>query len=218
MMYDTKYEDGGRFGFDEVQERVLNRELASTLAISNDRKELDGFVNHLIKCNKFCEYDIDCVIIDVDCDVDYILETLNGLLKYSLDCKNIIKKHGCASLNHYNRKVNNLITRRTMVVLPDIDGLIRKFEPSQIKRILQSLIKLEVYSGVFVIACSGCGEFEGVDFKFLSAFANKALFGVSDRRLVNSVSLGMYRSTDMLESNEFYYFGMDSSNGMLLCV
>jgi hypothetical protein len=52
----------------------------------------------------------------------------------------------------------------------------------------------------------------------MNAFTNRVLFGVNDNKIVVEASNGMYKSTEMLNENEFYYFTANSSNGIMLCV
>ena len=104
------------------------------------------------------------------------------------------------------------------MIIPEFDKYLKSDDVRLVKECISSLVKLERYSGVSVIVCSILDIGSDIDFKFLNIFSNRVLFNVGNDEAVRDISLGMYRSTEMLGSNEFYYFSFDSLNGMMMTV
>ena len=148
---------------------------------------------------------------------DNIETVLADLVQYAKNCKSVVSKKRCKSLVEYNKTLKVFDSRRTIIVIPNLDTLLNNSSNAMlIKNYIIQLVKMEEYSGVGVVACSTLEVDDGLDFCLLNVFNSRVLFNVDDNNLVRDVSLGMYKSTEMLEINEFYYFSNNYRNGILL--
>lgn len=213
---------------------LLSEENKSMLVIAKDKSEIVSFIRKLKNDveSSSVNFDIVCVerVISSFEDVKpanniyqskncrNIKELLLSLVNYANECKTLITKARCKSLSEYNIKYKEFDRCRTIVIIPEFDKYLKSDDVRLVKECISSLVKLERYSGVSVIVCSILDIGSDIDFKFLNIFSNRVLFNVGNDEAVRDISLGMYRSTEMLGSNEFYYFSFDSLNGMMMTV
>ena len=144
---------------------------------------------------------------------------IRNLAEYSADCKKEVLKRNCHSLEEYNAKYKIKDSLKTIVIIPSLENLLDSCsDAGQTKMNLMNILQMEEFSGVSVIACTTCSDVCCLDFRFINAFHNRMLFDVGSQELVPDISNGMYKDTQKLSSNEFYYFTFSNLNGRVLCV
>lgn len=144
---------------------------------------------------------------------------VRNLSEYSADCKKEVLKRNCHSLEEYNAKYKIKDSLRTIVIIPSLENLLDSCSDArQTKMNLINILQMEEFSGVSVIACTTCSDVCCLDFRFINTFHNRMLFDIGSQELVPNISNGMYKDTQKLSSNEFYYFTFNNLNGRVLCV
>ncbi len=215
-------------------QHILNNDRLSTLILTKNKDEIRSILNHYYNLMLASDGNYDFIYLDEGCkNFNFILarefqieeksesleDFFKNLLNYAYKCKKLIIKNGFKTLDEYNFNYQIYNVPKTVVVISDFDGLIREVEnPKVVKDCILQLLKLEEYSGICLMIGTSLKLESGLDFIFMNAFANRVLFSIGDNKIVLEASNGMYKSTEMLSENEFYYFTANSSNGIMLCV